>query len=531
MNLSLSWGQLRIAVPQLERWNGMIKAIFFVSLVVFSMATAYGNELRQIKTNDGDTLIVFVHGIRDDGNQTWTNDDNNIFWPDLISADPIFDKTDISTFHYSSLLLDGDDISISNVSDQLNFFLDERTLSKYQRIVFIAHSMGGLVVRNLLLKFDRITQKVPLVYFLATPTTGSDIARLAKLSGINNRQLRAMGSFSESNFLEDQYSHWRAADAVKNIVSLCAFETRSTMGVVVVNRSSAQALCTGTTIPSGKNHTQIAKPSGIGDIIHKVFADAMAEILSRKDTTSDFPEMLPLDTSIDFAIEKLGTPSTSLRCRKDGRFFPEPLVNDEELEIEYDEGIEKVNCSTFRHGEYLIDISYSTEGKWIASVSITPKRENLDGLKSDDRATFRKSVPKWMVPGKDNQKIPTTFGEFIDLAVYESCSLVSQGAAGSMSTSGQYAVECHWAGASNKYPGYVAWIHDLSVGEEFLSAYVCYFGMTSRHILDDVNFNMENNNGCNEYGYRSNFDEEQLREWVMNGIRTFQIDGYGRYMP
>ncbi|AUQ92874.1 PGAP1-like protein [Phaeobacter inhibens] len=238
------------------------------------------SDLRRVKSDSSKNLIVFVHGIRDDGNQTWTNETNSTSWLELIEDDIRFTDFDLATYHYSSMLFQNGNLSISNVADQLAFRLDGELVDGYNRIVFVAHSMGGIVVRNMLLKNERIARKVPLVYFLATPTAGSDVANLAKILGIKSRQLRALTSFGQSNFLQDQSSAWRASRLSSNIHSLCAFENLQTHGIMVVDQASAESLCTGRTIPSGQTHSGIAKPFSRNSIVYKVFADHIAALNS-----------------------------------------------------------------------------------------------------------------------------------------------------------------------------------------------------------------------------------------------------------
>ena len=238
------------------------------------------DELIVFRGDSRPNLIVFVHGVRDTGKLTWTNAETNAEWPEMLSRDERFESFDISTYHYSSLLFQSGSMSISNVADQLSFRLDRETVKNYENVIFVAHSMGGLVVRNLLLKNDYLAEKVPLVYFLATPTAGADIARLAGVLDLGNRQLDAMTSFEASNFLQDQNSAWRASNLFSDTFSLCAFENQPTMGIIVVNQASAESLCTGKTVPSGESHSGVAKPYSEASIVYDAFADRVVTTLS-----------------------------------------------------------------------------------------------------------------------------------------------------------------------------------------------------------------------------------------------------------
>lgn len=237
-------------------------------------------ELRIVNQDGGKNLVVFVHGIRDDGEGTFKHPEAEKSWGEMLVEDSRFSSLDVATFHYSSQLFQGDRLSISNVADQLIFRLDSRFLEQYANIVFVAHSMGGLVVRDALLKNAQLAAKVPLVYFLATPTTGSHIAKIGTSIGIRNRQLRALTSFERSNFLESLNSRWRTSPISSQIYSLCAVETKPTKGVIVVDSASAQALCDGLPVPSGETHSDIAKPVGPDSLVAKVFADRLHDTIT-----------------------------------------------------------------------------------------------------------------------------------------------------------------------------------------------------------------------------------------------------------
>ncbi len=236
------------------------------------------DRLEDIRVGDGRVLIVFVHGFKDDGEETWTNEENGAHWPNLLVGDPLFNTADLRTYHYSSGLFDGNRLSIPHVSDRLAARLDDSLLEKYDSVVFVAHSMGGLVVRNLLLKRPKLAEKVPLVYFLATPTSGSKLADAFSAFGLDRRQLRALKRLDENEFLASEHSAWRSSMQDSGVHSLCAFETRLTNGVIVVSQASAESLCDGRTIPANKDHSGIAKPSSRNSLVYKAFGDRLRSL-------------------------------------------------------------------------------------------------------------------------------------------------------------------------------------------------------------------------------------------------------------
>lgn len=261
----------------------VLAALFVIGLAQGTMSLNRGTpstssaELREVRKASGRSLVIFVHGVRDDGVKTWTNEVTGAQWPKLMMSDNVFDGVDIMTYHYSSQLFGGHNLSISNVADRLGIRLNLELQNGYDSVVFVAHSMGGIVVRNLLLKQRKLAEKVPLVYFLSTPTAGSDVAKIADALGIKSQQLSAMRSFEQSNFLEDQNSSWRAWHE-KKTYSLCAYETRKTKGMKVVDAASAQSLCDGDVLPAEQNHSNIAKPASKSSLVYKFFAEKFSQL-------------------------------------------------------------------------------------------------------------------------------------------------------------------------------------------------------------------------------------------------------------
>ena len=79
-------------------------------------------------------------------------------------------------------------LSIKELAETMNLVLTEDGILNYQDVLFLSHSMGGLVTRSLLLKYrDDWVKKVKALLFFATPTTGTTVAEIGKLlSSIRN---------------------------------------------------------------------------------------------------------------------------------------------------------------------------------------------------------------------------------------------------------------------------------------------------------------------------------------------------------
>ena len=137
------------------------------------------------KSGLGQDLIIFIHGINSD-NDAWKNEENNAFWPDFFSE---YEYIDVALFSYKTSKLSGH-YSITNAADSLHNELKVNGCNeKYDRIIFLCHSMGGVVVRKTLVKFQRYFDDCDLVlYLVASPSMGSFYANLLRPLAVIMRQ-------------------------------------------------------------------------------------------------------------------------------------------------------------------------------------------------------------------------------------------------------------------------------------------------------------------------------------------------------
>jgi pimeloyl-ACP methyl ester carboxylesterase len=236
----------------------------FLALLLFaflSLNAAFANTGYIRRTPGAKSVIVFVHGILGDSASTWKND-NGAFWPDLLKSDPTFDGSDIYVFDYPSRFR-GANFTIDQITDNARLVFESDDIPAHSEIIFIAHSMGGLVVRAYLLKYREVAAKTKFILFLSTPTTGSDLVNLASLFSTNPSLFDMKPMDTGATYLAALQSNWLAAHF--QIASFCAYETQPTFNIMVVPISSATNLCTEHLDPILANHISIAKPSGPAD--------------------------------------------------------------------------------------------------------------------------------------------------------------------------------------------------------------------------------------------------------------------------
>jgi hypothetical protein len=157
--------------------------------------------------------------------------------------------------------------TIDELAGRMNDFLTrDEVLSAHEQIVFICHSMGGLVTRAFLLKARPSPQKVPMIYFYVTSTTGANITEIAKYVS-RNPQLRDMLPLREDGRVGELQNQWLATSDDRSlqypltIASFCAYEKLDTFGLVrIVERQSATNLCNRETRGIVADHMDIVKP-------------------------------------------------------------------------------------------------------------------------------------------------------------------------------------------------------------------------------------------------------------------------------
>jgi hypothetical protein len=150
--------------------------------------------------NNKNNLILFVHGLTG-GKDTWLNQDCGYFF-DLLSQDAFVDNHfDIAYFEYYSKLTNISskleklkklfkrtyEKSLKNISiEELGELLSTEirfTLSAYDNIIVIAHSMGGLITKSHVINNynQNKNHKIKLFISLAVPHLGAESAVFGKL--------------------------------------------------------------------------------------------------------------------------------------------------------------------------------------------------------------------------------------------------------------------------------------------------------------------------------------------------------------
>ncbi|KAL4883232.1 hypothetical protein BJY04DRAFT_185084 [Aspergillus karnatakaensis] len=166
------------------------------------MATAHLEFpfLEEVYTPADSPLIdfVFVHGLNprarpDHAFSTWTHE-NGTFWPrDYLPRD--IPNTRVFVYGYNSTVTDSRTMSTASIRDHADTLLNlldierqESMAARAPKIIWICHSLGGLVVKQALLnahedrKYTSIRTDTSGLVFFGTPHRGAKGAELGKIA-------------------------------------------------------------------------------------------------------------------------------------------------------------------------------------------------------------------------------------------------------------------------------------------------------------------------------------------------------------
>ncbi|MGE4383249.1 MAG: esterase/lipase family protein [Arcobacter sp.] len=253
-----------------------------------------GNNKKNIQLD-----IIFIHGLNGHSKDTWESK-NGEFWPYWLGED--FDNVAVWTIGYDASpsswsrdTMPMEDRALSILND-----LVSTNIIGTRPILFIVHSMGGLILKFMLEKsaiskeYKIIVENTKGIFFLATPHKGSSISdlvmKIESILRLNDivKELRSNNSLLEK--LENQFKN-----IVRSYELKCVsfFETKEIRvkfklfwkitipkGLIIVNKESASGQFNQQEpIGVDKDHLNICKLELKSDQIYKNVIQVIKEIL------------------------------------------------------------------------------------------------------------------------------------------------------------------------------------------------------------------------------------------------------------
>lgn len=260
--------------------------------------------------------VVYVHGLGGGSYSTWTQgEDRQRFWPSWVGADfpnvgvwTLGYRADVSAWTNESMPLA--DRGTAILESLTNEGIGERA------VVFITHSMGGVLVKQILRhatsfgvrRWEAIAHNTRGIAFLATPHAGADLAGFAELARLVLRTNEQVGELRAHHpRLRELHAWFLKFQADRKFVCRTFCETRALRpgilgltlpgGVLVVDQTSAEPHVPGeVAIPLDEDHVTICKPADRNAPLYKSLRRFITEALATVESQrpADSPRLTDL---------------------------------------------------------------------------------------------------------------------------------------------------------------------------------------------------------------------------------------------
>jgi pimeloyl-ACP methyl ester carboxylesterase len=246
--------------------------------------------------------IVFIHGLGGDSWTTWIaeKDDINTFWPNWLATD--FPSAGLWTLGYaaSGSKWKEESMPLADRGNQVLDLLENDGLGE-RPLIFITHSMGGIVAKQILRhaesfgvpRWEAIARNTRGIAFIATPHSGAHIANFAELASAvyrTNEQVKELAAHDPR--LRELHGWFLNYQRRQNVIYRTYCEKREVRpeipllgiklpkGVLVVDETSAEPNIPGErAIPLDEDHISICKLPSRDTQLYKSISRFLKECL------------------------------------------------------------------------------------------------------------------------------------------------------------------------------------------------------------------------------------------------------------
>jgi hypothetical protein len=255
--------------------------------------------------------VVFVHGLGGDALTTWQspqNKDPQNSWLYWLGQDIPGIRVWSLGYEAEAFAWKGSTMPLPDRATNLLATLDADGLGS-QPLFFITHSLGGLVVKQMLRnavdsgnsQWKAIVEKTQGIVFISTPHSGSDIADWIKYLGGILTTVSVDELKSHDPQLRGLNSWYRNHEQFGQIPIRVYCEKKKTMGILVVSETSADPSIQGVTpIPMDDDHVSICKPSSQQALIYKGVKKFVDQSLQSLEVQSPKKSLIGLQNAESF---------------------------------------------------------------------------------------------------------------------------------------------------------------------------------------------------------------------------------------
>ncbi|WP_417834344.1 ABC-three component system protein [Thalassospira xiamenensis] len=222
--------------------------------------------------------VIFVHGLTGDPHKTWVWEGGDQSW--LIDLGSDLNKANVWTLGYPASLFVQWAKKEMNIYDRAGNVL-EQLASKgvgQRPIVFVAHSLGGILVKQIVLRskdsddenWKSVSEAVEKIIFLATPHSGADLANVLKLVAPRLKSSHVAllsGENGELDSLSDRYRSFVNSGKIKTVAYHELYKTRGA-SIVVTRESADPGVMSCQVVGLDKDHVNISKPKNRDDQLY-----------------------------------------------------------------------------------------------------------------------------------------------------------------------------------------------------------------------------------------------------------------------
>ncbi|KAK2599454.1 hypothetical protein N8I77_011208 [Diaporthe amygdali] len=291
--------------------------------------------------------IIFVHGLGGSSRLSWCrNKDTALFWPqEWLPLDQDVHQARIFSFGYNAFFQSSAQTSTLGVADFAKNLLYDMLYGRDQSgksfelgrmpIIFVTHSMGGLVFKKAYLdgqlddRYAPIIHAIKAVLFLSTPHRGADLAnflqKVLSAAPISSPKQYVADLIKKGPFLQMVNEQFRHCAPSLQIFSF--YETLQTpvgfTSAMVLDQESAKLGYPGEVSRSlNADHHGVCKFVSVEDSNYKVVLSALKSLVSTYSPTDQSPSaelqkvqnFLSITESVDLDLNLFSRRRTESTC-------------------------------------------------------------------------------------------------------------------------------------------------------------------------------------------------------------------------